>query len=361
MNENNYCVIMAGGVGSRFWPISRTEKPKQFLDILGTGKTLLRQTFDRFVRVCSTENIYIVTNAEYTEIVKEILPEISYNQILSEPMRRNTAPCIAYANLKIREKNKNAKIVVAPSDHLILNEDKFIDVIKESFDFVEKNDGLLTLGITPHRPETGYGYIQIDDAYEGESSIQKVKTFTEKPDRQTAEAFLKSGEFFWNSGIFIWSLASIDKAFDEFLPDITKLFSQNIDISTPEKEFEFIKETYSECKNVSIDKGIMEHAENVFVYCTEFGWSDLGTWDSLYEESEKDENGNAILGENILTYETTNTVINVPKEKLVVVQGMDDYIIAESDDILLICKKNDEKKIRQFVNDVKLLKGDKFV
>ncbi len=363
MNENNYCIIMAGGIGSRFWPISRTEKPKQFLDILGVGKTLLRQTFDRFTNLCPTQNIYIVTNDEYTDIVKEILPEINFKNILAEPMRRNTAPCIAYANLKIRQENTNAKIVVAPSDHLILNEIKFIDVIRKSFEFVEENDGLLTLGITPHRPETGYGYIQIDDSEESEiqENIIRVKTFTEKPDKQTAEAFLKSGEFFWNSGIFIWSLKCIDKAFNSYLPDIAKLFIPLENFTSSNTEKDFIIEAYSECKNISIDKGVMEHAENVFVFCTEFGWSDLGTWDSLYEKSKKDENGNALIGNNILTYDTTNSIINVPKEKLVVVQGIDDYIIAESDNILLICKKNDEKKIRQFVNDVKLNKGEKFI
>lgn len=352
---------MAGGVGSRFWPISRSQKPKQFLDILGVGKTLLRQTFDRFTNLCPPENIYIVTNKEYTATVEEILPEISAAHILSEPMRRNTAPCIAYANYKIRSKNKSAKIIVAPSDHLILNESKFVEVLKECFDFVEKNDGMLTLGITPHRPETGYGYIQTNNSEKVFGNVQKVKTFTEKPDRQTAEAFLKSGEFFWNSGIFIWSIKTIDKAFEDFLPEITKLFNINDKIDAQNSEESLIKTAYTECDNISIDKGIMEHADNVYVYCTEFGWSDLGTWDSLYEKSGKDNFGNAIIGDNILTYETTNSIINVPKDKLVVVQGINDYIIAESDNILLICKRNDENKIRQFVNDVKLNKGEEYI
>lgn len=361
MNKDNYCVIMAGGIGARFWPISRTNKPKQFLDILGVGKTLLRQTFERFAKICNVENIYIVSNIEYINTIKDIIPEISDNQILSEPLRRNTAPCIAYSNLIIRQQNPNAKIVVAPSDHLITNEEKFIQVIKESFEFVSKNDGLLTLGITPDKPETGYGYIQTSNKSDKIfPQIQKVKTFTEKPDRQTAEAFIKSGEFFWNSGIFIWSITSIDNAFDRYLPDISKLFSNiNTKLQYDEK-VDAIKNAYSECKNISIDKGVMEHADNVYVYCTEFGWSDLGTWDSVYEKSKKDENGNVLLGKNIITYESTNSIIKVPDNKLVIIQGMDDYIIAESDNILMICKKNNENKIRQFLHDVKINKGEQY-
>lgn len=361
MDKNNYCVIMAGGIGARFWPISRSSKPKQFLDILGVGKTLLRQTFDRFSKVCLTENIYIVGNLEHFATIKEILPEIDDSQILSEPLRRNTAPCIAYSNFIIRSKNPDAKIVVAPSDHLITNEEKFIEVIKKSFEFVSQNDGLLTLGITPDKPETGYGYIQISNKPDKKFPyVQRVKTFTEKPDKQTAEAFIKSGEFFWNSGIFIWSLKSIDIAYDKYLPEITKVFQQIKLEESPEKNAEMVKSAYSECKNISVDIGIMEHAENVYVLCTEFGWSDLGTWDSIYEKSNKDENGNVILGKNVISYESTNTIIKVPDDKLVIIQGMDNFIIAESDNILMICKKNDENKIRQFVHDVKINKGEKY-
>ncbi len=362
MNENNFCVIMAGGVGSRFWPISKTKKPKQFLDILGTGRTLLQQTFDRFIKICPKENIYIVTSEIYATLVAEQLPKIGKEQILSEPFRRNTAPCIAYSNLKIRQRNENANIVVAPSDHLILNEDKFIEVIRKSFDFVSSNDSLLTLGINPTRPETGYGYIQIgDNKPEGFNYINKVKSFTEKPDRDTAEKFLESGEFFWNSGIFIWSLKSINKAFNKNLPDIDRLFSKLDRISSPEKEKEYIFESYSECKTVSIDNGIMEHAENVFVYCTEFGWSDLGTWDSLYENSTKTEEGNVFSSENILTYDTKDTIINVPDNKLIIIEGLEGYIIAESENILMICKRDNEKKIREFVKDVEDKKGDNYI
>ena len=353
---------MAGGIGSRFWPISKTKKPKQFLDILGTGRTLLQQTFDRFIKICPKENIYIVTNEIYANQVAEQLPEISQEQILSEPLRRNTAPCIAYSNLKIKQRNENANIVVAPSDHLIINEDKFVEVIQKSFGFISANNCLLTLGINPTRPETGYGYIQISDNQpEGFNYINKVKSFTEKPDRDTAEKFLESGEFFWNSGIFIWSLKSINKAFKKHLPDVERLFSNIDKISTPEKEKIYINESYSECKIISIDNGIMEHADNVYVYCTEFGWSDLGTWDSLYENSTKTKEGNVFSSENILTYDTTNTIINVPDNKLIVVEGLEGYIIAESENTLMICKRDNEKKIREFVKDVEEKKGDSYI
>lgn len=353
---------MAGGVGSRFWPLSKTKKPKQFLDILGTGRTLLQQTFDRFIRVCPKENIYIVTNEIYAKQVAEQLPEINQEQILSEPLRRNTAPCIAYSNLKIRQRNENAVIVVAPSDHLILNEDKFVDVIRKSFEFVSAGNSLLTLGINPTRPETGYGYIQISDNQpERFNYINKVKSFTEKPDRDTAEKFLESGEFFWNSGIFIWTLKSINKVFKKHLSDVERLFSNLDKISTPEKEKEYINESYSECKSISIDNGIMEHADNVFVYCTEFGWSDLGTWDSLYENSTKTGEGNVFSSDNILTYDTKNTIINVPDNKLIVVEGLEGYIIAESENTLMICKRDNEKKIREFVKDVEEKKGDNYI
>ena len=353
---------MAGGVGSRFWPLSKTKNPKQFLDILGTGRTLLQQTFDRFIRVCPKENIYIVTNEIYAKQVAEQLPEIGQEQILSEPMRRNTAPCIAYSNLKIRQRNENAVIVVAPSDHLILNEDKFVDVIHKSFEFVSAGNSLLTLGINPTRPETGYGYIQISDNQPvGFNYINKVKSFTEKPDRDTAEKFLESGEFFWNSGIFIWTLKSINKAFKKHLSDVERLFSNLNKISTPEKEKEYINESYSECKSISVDNGIMEHADSVFVYCTEFGWSDLGTWDSLYENSTKTDEGNVFSSDNILTYDTKNTIINVPDNKLIVVEGLEGYIIAESENTLMICKRDNEKKIREFVRDVEDKKGDSYI
>ncbi len=362
MNKDYYCVIMAGGTGTRFWPLSKTQKPKQFLDILGTGKTLLQQTYDRFAKICPPENIYIVTNEIYTGITKKQIPKLSSSQILSEPLKRNTAPCIAYSNLKIKAKNPDAKIVTAPSDHLILDENNFAEVIKKSFEFVASNNSLLTLGIKPSRPETGYGYIQKDDkSPENFPEIFKVKSFTEKPDRKTAEMFLQSGEFLWNSGIFIWSLKSINKAFSRYLPDIAGMFSDTRLLSTPEKESAFIKEVYSECESVSIDNGIMEHAENVFVMPSDFGWSDLGTWDSLYENSQKTPDGNVINSDKILCYDTENTIINISDDKLLVVEGLKNYLIAESDNAVLICRRDNEKRIREFVKDVEDKVGKKFI
>ncbi len=353
---------MAGGVGSRFWPLSKTKKPKQFLDILGTGKTLLQQTYDRFAKICPPENIFIVTNEIYSKLTKEQIPELTDKQILSEPVKRNTAPCIAYSNLKIKAENPDALIVTAPSDHLILNESEFINEISECFDFVSKVDSLLTLGIKPTRPETGYGYIQTDEKKpEHFDAFNKVKSFTEKPDKETALKFLESGEFLWNSGIFIWSLKSINAAFKSYLPDIYKLFSDISVISSPKAEKNYISEAYAECDSISIDNGVMEHAENVYVKPATFGWSDLGTWDSLYENSEQDSNGNVKNSDKILSYNTINTIINIPPEKLIVVEGLENYIIAESDNTLLICKRDNEKKIREFVKDTEEKYGENFV
>jgi len=354
---------MAGGVGSRFWPLSRLNKPKQFLDILGTGRTLLQITFDRFSTICPVENIYIVTSELYKNTVLEQLPELNSEQVLLEPVRRNTAPCIAYANYKIFKKNPNANIVTAPSDHLILKEDEFKKVITEGLEFVSDKDALLTLGIKPSRPETGYGYIQVNGNKNiaENNNIYKVKTFTEKPDKKLAKIFHESGEFFWNAGIFIWSLKSIMKAFETHLPEIDTLFSEGINVYNTEKESEFISQTYFECKNVSIDYGVMEKAENVFVYCSNFGWADLGTWGSLHENISKDENKNSILGENVFSYNLENCIVNMPKDKLVVLQGLKDLIVVESDNILLICKKEDEQEIKQYVNDIKLKLGDKYL
>ncbi len=363
MNKNNYCIIMAGGVGSRFWPLSRMNKPKQFIDILGTGRTLIQQTFDRMSYLCPKENIYIVTNSNYKQLTLEQLPEITKDQVLLEPLRRNTAPCIAYANHKIASRNPNANIIVAPSDHLILKEETFVQQLTKALKFTENNDGLLTLGIKPSRPETGYGYIQINKDLEikDEKNLFQVKTFTEKPNLDMAKIFMESGEFYWNSGIFVWSMKTIMQAFELHLPEVNSLFKDGTGLYNTEKEQNFIDEIYPECKNISIDYGVMEKAENVYVLCTNFGWSDLGTWGSLYEHSEKDQNENALSGKNILTYETKNCIINSPKDKLVVTYGLDDYIIVDSDNILLICKKEDEQNIRQIVNDIKIEKGKDFV
>ncbi|HSH50546.1 MAG TPA: mannose-1-phosphate guanylyltransferase [Bacteroidales bacterium] len=363
MHKNNYCVIMAGGVGSRFWPLSKQKKPKQFLDILGTGRTLIQMTFDRFRQICPTENIYIVTSLNYNEIVKEQLPELKQSQILLEPVRRNTAPCIAYANYKILNHNPEANIVTAPSDHLIIKEKEFIKVINEGLEFVSQKDALLTLGIKPSRPETGYGYIQVVDnkPINGNQQISKVKTFTEKPNKELAQVFYESGEFFWNAGIFIWSLKSIRQAFETFLPEVNALFDEGIQVYDTDKENEFISKTYSACKNISIDYGIMENAENVFVYCSDFGWADLGTWGSLHENLDKDTNNNSINGNNVFAYNLNNCIVKMPTEKLVVLQGLKDYIIVESENTLLICKKEDEQEIKQYVNDIKLKLGEKYL
>ncbi|MEI7596703.1 MAG: mannose-1-phosphate guanylyltransferase [Bacteroidota bacterium] len=362
MNKNNFCIIMAGGIGSRFWPMSRTAHPKQFIDILGTGRTLIQQAFDRFNGTCPHDQIYIVTNEMYRELVKEQLPLINEEQIVCEPARRNTAPCIAYATYKIIAKNPNANIVVAPSDHIILKEADFCNIIQSALDCCTENDWLITLGITPSRPDTGYGYIQYTDCDNcNDSRTKKVKTFTEKPNIELAKSFISSGDFLWNSGIFIWSAKSILKAFENHLPDVFQIFNEGLGKYNTPDEAEFIKDTYTICKNISIDFGVLEKADNVYVYVSDFGWSDLGTWGSLYENSKLNANNNAVIGQNVLTYETKGSIINVPKNKLVVIQGLENYIVVESDGILLICQKDEEQQIRQFVNDVMLKKGDKYI
>jgi mannose-1-phosphate guanylyltransferase len=363
MDRNNFCIIMAGGVGSRFWPMSRTSHPKQFIDILGAGETLIQQTVNRFARILPLENIYIVTNEAYTALVKEQIPGLDDRQIIAEPARRNTAPCIAYATYKIRKINPSANIVVAPSDHIILNEESFAEIITSALKATAENDWLLTLGIKPSRPDTGYGYIQFKegDVYPADQRIKKVKTFTEKPALEMARFFLESGDFLWNSGVFIWSLKSIMTAFETYLPEFIEAFGKGEDLYNTDAEAAFINETYTTCKSISIDYGIMEKAENVHVLCSDFGWSDLGTWGSLYENRPRNEEGNAIIGKNVLTYDCKNCIVNMPKDKLVVLQGLDDYIVVESDNALLVCRKEDEQQIRQFVNDIRMNKGEQWV
>lgn len=356
--KNNYVVIMAGGIGSRFWPMSTSSNPKQFHDVLGIGKTLLQLTVERYLSICDEENILIVTNEKYKALVQEQLPNFNEDQILLEPSRKNTAPCVAYASYKIHSKNKDANIIVAPSDHLILKEVEFQKTIETAMENTAKNNCLMTIGIKPSRPDTGYGYIQFED---GESDIRKVKTFTEKPSLDIAQRFLESGDFYWNSGMFIWSAASIIEAFEKLLPEIGKLFSELNDIYyTPQEETE-INKIYPICKNISIDYGIMEKADNVEVILADLGWSDLGTWGSLYTHIDKDEHKNAVVGSNVLTYDANDNMVLVPDKKLVVIQGLNDYIVVESNDTLLICKKRDEQKIKQFVTDIRSKKGDKFV
>lgn len=354
---------MAGGVGSRFWPMSRTAHPKQFMDILGTGQTLLQQTYQRFLRVCPKENIFIVTNESYVDLVKEQVKGISDENILSEPARKNTAPCVAYACYKIAQINPDALTVIAPSDHLITKEDTFVKAIKSCFAKAASEDCLVTLGIRPSRPDTGYGYIQYVDSEKGEKDkrIKKVKTFTEKPDLEMAKFFLQSGDFLWNSGIFIWSIKSVISAFEKYSPDMDAIFKEGNNVYNTPKEADFIAQAYSSCKSISIDYAIMEKADNVYVRSSIIGWSDLGTWGSLYEHVKQDQEHNAVVGKNVLLYNSKNCIVNVPKDKLVVMQGLEDYIVVESDGILLICKKDDEQQIRTFVNDVKINKGEKFV
>ena len=364
-SAHNFCVIMAGGIGARFWPMSRTSHPKQFIDILGTGETLIQQTYKRFRRICPKENIYIVTNEIYKKLVQKQIPEMDSAQILLEPSRRNTAPCIAYANYCILERDPEARIVVAPSDHVILKEDIFIGNIESALQAASENPWLITLGIRPSRPDTGYGYIQyVDDnlhVYPAEEHIKKVKTFTEKPNLDLAVKFLECGDFLWNSGIFIWSLKSIMHAFATFLPEVDALFSKGAGKYGTAEEQPFIAETYAVCRSISIDYGLMEKADNVFVLAADFGWSDLGTWGSLYDNRQKDEHGNTVVGRNVKVYDSSNCIVNMPKDKVVVLEGMNDYIVVESENVLLICRKTSEQQIRQFVNDVLLEKGEKYI
>ncbi|MCL1943655.1 MAG: mannose-1-phosphate guanylyltransferase [Candidatus Azobacteroides sp.] len=360
MENNNYCVIMGGGIGSRFWPFSRVSKPKQFLDFFGTGRSLLQQTFDRFSKIIPVENIFIVTNELYTDLIREQLPELNSNQILLEPQRRNTAPCIAFASYHIRAVNPDANIVVAPSDHLILRENEFLLAVKTGLDFVENNNTLLTLGIKPNRPETAYGYIQADN--NDNVIFKKVKTFTEKPNVELARVFYESGEFYWNSGIFLWNVNQIIDAFHLYLPEVASIFDAGKNIFNTPDEKAFINENFSASPNISIDYGIMEKAPNVHVLCTDVGWSDLGTWGALYDISEKDENNNATLKSNAMYYGSSNNIVTLSNsEKLAVIQDLDGYIVAESNNVLLICKKEDEQRIRQYVIDAQINYGDEYV
>ena len=357
--KNNYCVIMGGGVGARFWPFSRTTYPKQFLDFFGTGRSLLQMTFDRFSKVVPKENIFIVTNEIYAELIQEQLPELNASQVLYEPARRNTAPCVAWASYHIKAINPNANIVVAPSDHLILKEEEFLGTIRNGLEFVGQNNSLLTLGILPNRPETGYGYIQVSEEKIGD--FCKVKTFTEKPNHELAKVFIESGEFFWNSGIFMWNVNTIIDSFEQFTPEIASHFEKGVGIYGTAEEKEFIKKEFPLCPNISIDYGIMEKSPNTYVLCADFGWSDLGTWGSLYELSEKDQNENATLKCKSAFYEAENNIVTLADGKLAVIQGLNDYIVAESGNVLLICQKNEEQRIRQFVADAQMTFGEDFV
>ena len=374
--ENNYCVIMAGGVGSRFWPYSREERPKQFLDFFGTGRSLLQMTVDRFRPLVPIENVFVVTNVAYKQMILEQIPDLKESQILCEPARRNTAPCIAYATAHIRAlclrkagltaKNQDwnrpemkVNIVVAASDHLILEEEKFRQVIARAFDFVSANKVICTLGMQPTRPETGYGYIQfvadeldMKDERMKEEGIYPVKTFTEKPNLEMAKVFMESGEFLWNSGIFIWNLQTISEAFRYLLPEVADRFREGELLMGTDKEEDFIEEIFPKCPNISIDYGIMEKADNVYVLPSSFGWSDLGTWGSLYELSEKDENGNVSLHSRTHFHDAKGNIVVLEKGKVAIVEGVDDMIIVEQGGALLVCKKAEEQKIKNWVLDI---------
>ena len=350
--KQNYCIIMAGGIGSRFWPLSKDNYPKQFLDILGTGKSFIRSTFDRFLPIVPAENFLVVTNAAYKDLVLEHLPQIKAEQVLCEPMRRNTAPCIAYATYHIMAECSNANIVVTPADHLITNEVEFQNIISKGFDFVssdEQSDSLLTIGIRPSRPETGYGYIQVDDRSTAEiGKVVKVKSFTEKPNHEKAVQFLSEGNYFWNSGIFIWSLKGIKNAFDTYLPEIVSVFDQGKETFGTEHEQTFINNKFADCPNISIDYGVMEKSPNTYTIPADFGWSDIGTWGSLFTHAAKDDDNNACSGKAVLV-DTTNTIVNIQEGTEAVVQGLENYLVAYRDNSLLICKLHDEQKIKEWI------------
>jgi mannose-1-phosphate guanylyltransferase len=353
---------MAGGVGSRFWPLSTSKHPKQFIDVLGTGESLLQATYRRFTKFIDPKNIVIVTNEKYKKITFKQLPDLEPDQVLLEPAKRNTTPCIAYATAKVMKKNKDAIFVISPSDHLITDEAQFEDAMRRTVTESEKNDVLCTLGIKPHKPSTSYGYIQFFDKEQAlENGVKKVKSFTEKPNLEHAKAFLESGDFLWNSGIFIWSGKAIMKALEKHALDTYVNFNEGKDVYYTSKEKSFIKKIYPQCQNESIDYAVMEKADNVYVLPVSFGWNDLGTWGSVYEQKAQKSGDNVVVNDNAILYGSSNNIISVSKEKMVVIDGLEDYIIAEFDGKLLIVPKEKEEKIKNVVNDVKLKFGDKFV
>ncbi|MEY3946782.1 MAG: hypothetical protein RLZZ45_519 [Bacteroidota bacterium] len=360
MNSNHYVAIMAGGIGSRFWPMSRTSYPKQFLDILNMGRTLIQGTYDRFSKFIPKENIYIVTAEEYVEIVKEQLPELPVANIVSEPSRKNTAPCIAYISYKLKVLNEKGSLICAPADHIILDEMAFTKVCLEALSFVNEHKALITLGIKPTHPNTGYGYIQFEQQ-PASDNVYKVKTFTEKPNAELARTFVSSGEFLWNAGIFVWQVNNIVKAFQKYQPELAEVFETHLAHYNTPKEKEAIDKIYPQCTNVSIDYAIMEKADNVYIIPSSFGWSDLGTWNSAHENMEKDYLGNAVAGSDVMVIDAKDNMVHVPNHKLVLLQGMNDYIIVDTEDVLMICKKDKEQEIKQYVAEVKRNKGDKYL
>ncbi len=354
MKKNLFVVLMAGGVGVRFWPYSRNEKPKQFLDVLGVGKTLLQITYERFLPICSPEHIYVVTHEEHAHLVREQLPQLKNEQILAEPMRKNTAACIAYASYSIRQRQSDAVIVASPADHLIMKETEFQHVLSKAIDQASDQDKLITLGITPTRPETGYGYIQF---LPDKKFIKKVKTFTEKPQLALAKKFLESGDFVWNSGIFVWGVKAIIRALEEHMPEMAEAFEESSKAFGSREEPAVLAEAYAQCKSISIDYAVMEKATNVYVCQASFTWSDLGSWASIHDISAKDKENNMISG-RVLAYDSRNSIIRASSpDKLFVVQGLNGYLVGEFGNVIIVCEKDREDLFRQFVNDVKALKG----
>jgi len=349
MDKNLHVVLMAGGIGTRFWPYSRNARPKQFLDVLGTGKTLLQSTYERYASLCAPENIWVVTHEEHASLVQQQLPAASREQILAEPMRKNTAPCIAYAANKIFIKDPDAVIIVSPTDHLILSEIEFIQTIKKAVDQAKTQDKLITLGIKPTRPETGYGYIQF---LESKSSLKKVKTFTEKPALALAKTFLESGDFVWNSGVFVWGVKAILGAFERHLPELAEAFVEIRPQLFTSDEKAAVAQVYGQTKGISIDYGVMEKADNVYVTLGDFTWSDLGSWASLHDVSSRDEQNNVISGE-VLVYDTRNSVIKGNDTTLIVAQGLNGYLVGVFDNVVIVCEKDKEEMFRRYVNDLK--------
>lgn len=357
-NKNYYAILMAGGVGSRFWPVSTQSFPKQFHDMLGTGDTLIQKTFHRLTQLIPKENIFILTNDIYENLVFQQLPQVTKRQVLLEPAMRNTAPCILYAALKIQKENPDAVMIVAPSDHWIEDEEKFTQNVQQAFDFCENNDALMTLGIQPTFPNTGFGYIEYDTV--SKKTIKPVKQFREKPDYKTAKSFIKQGNFLWNAGIFMWSAKSVIKAFQFHQPELFALFEKGIAIyNTNDEEF-FIAENYGKSQNISVDYAIMEASENVYVLPAEFDWNDLGTWGSLYDKLDKDANHNAVVNARTMTEGATGNMISTKKNKIVVIDGLKDYIIVDKDEVLLIFPKSKEQDIKKVLQDVKLKFGENY-
>jgi mannose-1-phosphate guanylyltransferase len=359
-SKHNYVAIMAGGIGSRFWPMSRTSYPKQFLDILNTGKTLIQHTYERYKKLVPEENIFIITSEEYISIVKKQLPQVADENILGEPSRKNTAPCVAYISFKLFKKDPQANLVVAPADHLVTETNDFIQTSKKALDFVNHINAFVTLGIKPTHPNTGYGYIQHETTATA-PDIFKVKTFTEKPNTDLAKTFIASGDFLWNAGIFIWKVKNILTAFEKYLPEMYEVFASEKDkFNTPE-EPEAIEQIYPQCTNISIDFGIMEKADNVYIIPSSFGWSDLGTWNSAWENMERDYLDNAVSGKNVMVIDATRCIVHAPDNKLVLLQGLDDFIVVDTKDALLICRKDREQDIKEYVAEVKRNKADKYL